>query len=284
MHIILNQVSYTYQSPFADPHRALTDISLDIRPGELIGMVGESGSGKTTLIQHLNGLLLPSQGQVVVDSCDIADPDFDLTGLRRCVGLVFQFPENQIFEETVLSDVAFGPRNLGLTDHDVMGRVRRSLKLMGFSPDTIDSRSPFTLSGGEKRRVAIAGVLAMEPDMLVMDEPTVGLDTRSGDLVEDMIIQSHRRGATVLFISHDMDLVARLARRVIVLHNGCVIFDGPKSNLFSDQELLNTAGLHLPAVCDFMQELKKEGVDVRSEVYTVKAAKTELDRVMRCKS
>jgi energy-coupling factor transport system ATP-binding protein len=284
MHIELKHLSYTYRSPFADPLRALEDISLVIESGECIGIVGESGSGKTTLIQHFNGLLLPDEGRLLIDSEDLTDPDFDMTALRRRVGLVFQFPENQIFEETVNADVAFGPKNLGLNREAVLNRVRDSLLLMELDAKSFGERSPFTLSGGEKRRVALAGVLAMEPELLVMDEPTVGLDLRSCKLVENMVSKQKSRGTTVLFISHDMDLVARLAERIIVLHEGCVLFDGTRSALFNDHALLKKAGLVLPSVCDFMMQRKQEGLDVRTDLYSVEAAKTELDRAIRGRS
>lgn len=278
MIVEFEHLSFVYRSPFAEDHTALSDISLVIGENELVALVGESGSGKTTLIQHLNGLLLPDNGRMLVDSKDISDPAFDMADLRKRIGIVFQFPENQIFEERVFSDVAFGPKNLGFDAETVSQSVRDALELMDLSFEAYSDRSPFTLSGGEKRRVAIAGVLAMSPEFLVMDEPTVGLDSRSSNLVENMMLERHRSGATVVFISHDIDMVARLAERVIVMHHGRIGFDGRKTELFSNRHILEKTGLESPSVPRFLERLKREGWDVRTDIYTVEEAKREMDR------
>lgn len=245
-----------------------------------MAIVGAAGSGKTTLIQHFNGLHQPTQGRVLVDSKDLSVSKSHLAWARRMVGLVFQFPEIQLFEETVYDDIAFGPRNLSLSEKDVDESVRSSLQLVGLDFERFHKHSPFHLSGGEKRRVAIAGVLAMNPQVLVLDEPTVGLDHRSASLVEDVIASYHRQGKTVVFVSHDMNLVARLAERIVVLNRGRVWFDGPKERLFRDSEILKNTGLVLPEVCRFMLKVRERGFPVRTDVFTVEDARRELERVM----
>ena len=192
---------------------------------------------------------------------------------------MFQFPEIQLFEETVFDDVAFGPRNLGVSKDEIENRVRHSLSLVGLDFERFRNLSPFQLSGGEKRRVAIAGILAMEPQVLVLDEPTVGLDTRSASMVEDVIRSYHRIGKTIVFISHDMDFVARLAERIIVLKNGLVHFEGSKRDLFQDETVLKQADLGLPHICQFMHQVKSKGYPVRTDVFTIDDAKSELMRL-----
>jgi energy-coupling factor transport system ATP-binding protein len=280
LYIEIENVYFQYSSSLYPSHTALRDISLSINAGESLAIVGASGSGKTTLIQHFNGLLQPSQGRVLIDCRNLADPYINLHKIRSRLGLVFQFPEYQLFEETVYNDVAFGPKNSGINDDEVDLCVRKSLKCVGLDYEKFYNRSPFNLSGGEKRRVAIAGVLSMEPEVLVLDEPTVGLDWKSARLVEDIILNYQKLNKTVIFVSHDMDLVARLARKIVVMKQGRIIFNGLKESLFENEALLKDAGLVLPRVCRFMKNLRKKRIDVRMNVFSVEEAKEEIRRVI----
>ncbi|MBN2028876.1 energy-coupling factor transporter ATPase [bacterium] len=281
MVIQIENLFFTYQSPFFQSHQALSDISLTIQPEEVVAIVGATGSGKTTLIQHLNGLLQPTKGKIWINSVELAGSKINLGELRRKVGLVFQFPEIQLFEETVFDDVAFGPRNLKLPENQIEERVRNSLQLVGLDYDAFCRCSPFHLSGGERRRVAIAGILAMDPEILIMDEPTVSLDLCAAGKVKEIIMQYHRLGKTVIFVSHDMDLVAGLARRIVVLDNGRIIFDGPKEDLFQKRSLLERANLALPQVYQFMLKMRANGHPVRTDIFTLEEAKKELRNVLK---
>jgi len=279
MKICFQHMTYIYQSPFFTPHEALTDISIHIDFPELIAVTGASGSGKTTLIQHFNGLLVPASGQVTINGMDINARETDINKIRQDIGLVYQFPENQFFEETVYKEVAFGPRNQALSDREVDTRVRDSLKQVNLDFERFSKKSPFLLSGGEKRKVAIASILAMEPRVLILDEPTVGLDKRNADQIERIMSNYYNHGRTVIFISHDMDLVARLAKRILLLKSGRLLFDGSPDALFGNHEILEDAGLRLPRVTQVMLNLKKTGYPVRTDVYTLEAAETEVKRV-----
>ncbi|MFH1943364.1 MAG: energy-coupling factor transporter ATPase [bacterium] len=283
MQIKIENLSYSYYSPFSPPRVALRDVSITIPPREIVAIVGATGSGKTTLIQHINGLLQPTEGRIWIGSKDITRSKLDLAWVRQIIGLVFQFPEDQLFEETVFDDVAFGPRHFGLRADEVEKRVCGSLAMVGLDAESFRKRSPFHLSGGEKRRVAIAGVLAMDPRVLVMDEPTVALDGRSASMVEEMILRYHDQGKTAIFVSHDMDLVSRLARRVVVLKEGRVLFEGPKAELFQDTSILNHAELMAPQVYRFMLKMRSMGYSVRTDVFTVKEAEQEIKRALRKK-
>lgn len=247
-------------------------------------MVGASGSGKTTLLQLFNGILAPTSGRVVVDGAELSDRrrtgPAGLDSLRRRVGLVFQFPEAQLFEETVFRDVAFGPRLAGFRDAALEARVRTALERVGLDFEAFRNRSPFRLSGGEKRRAAIAGVLANDPELLALDEPLSGLDHPSAERVERILAEYHSLGRTVLFVSHDMDLVGRLADRVVVLFEGRVLFDGPKPELFGSAELLERAGLESPHVPRTLQALRERGLDVRTDLFTLEEAEREIRRAM----
>ena len=282
MEIRIENLTYSYCSPFSPVQRALSNIHLKIGVGEIVAIVGATGSGKTTLVQHLNGLLHPEEGRVFIDQEDLANKRTDLSEIRKKIGLVFQFPEIQLFEESVYADVAFGPRNMGMEEGEVEKRVCDSLNLVGLDFEKFRNVSPFCLSGGEKRRVAIAGILAMEPEILVLDEPTVGLDVQGAGMVEEILEVFHRHSRTVVFISHDMDLVARLAQRVVVLDRGRIAFDGGKTELFQNDELLRRTGLGLPHVCWFMKGLKDQGYPVSLNIFNVEEAKQELKKVF-CK-
>jgi energy-coupling factor transport system ATP-binding protein len=277
LRVRLENVTYWYRSPFFTEHRALDDVSMDIRPGVCLALVGASGSGKTTLIQLLNGLLRPTTGSVLVDETDLSNRKADLYAIRRRIGLVFQFPEAQLFEETVFEDVAFGPKNLGHSRAEVEANVRSAMERVGLDPERYRNQSPFHLSGGEKRRAAIAGVLAMDPEMLVLDEPTAGLDWEGSRRIETILSDYHRLGRTVLFVTHDMDLVGRLADRIVVLEKGRIGFEGGKSELFqAEGGILARAGLTTPSVSDAMRYYREKGLPVRTDVFTVEEAKEEL--------
>lgn len=269
-------VSYTYQpgTPFAAT--ALSHIDLTINEGEFLGLIGHTGSGKSTLIQHLNGLLIPTEGQVLVDGVDTR-VRATRRAVRQKVGLVFQYPEHQLFEETVAKDVGFGPRNLGLSEDEVEERVRAALEMVGLDPAAYGGRSPFDLSGGEMRRVAVAGVLAMQPHYLVLDEPTAGLDPRGRDEILGQVARLHRElGLTVILVTHSMEDVARLVDRLVVLHRGRVAAEGRPQELFQHAEELKKLGLGVPQITEFMQRWAARHPGVRTNVLTVEEATEEI--------
>ena len=269
MPIQVEHLTHTYMtdSPFAAT--ALEDVSLTIEDGELIGLLGHTGSGKTTLVQHLNGLLKPTSGKVVVDGLDITEKDVSLLEVRRRVGLVFQYPEYQLFEETVARDVAFGPRNLGLSEQEVDERVRYALQEVGLVYEEIAERSPFELSGGQMRRVAIAGVLAMRPKTLILDEPTAGLDPAGRRSILGMIRELHAAGGlTVVMVSHNMDDISSLATRLVVMSRGKMVLTGTPREVFQHRELLSSIGLGIPQAAELTQQLIAEGYPLPADLYT----------------
>lgn len=259
--------------------QALSDVSLSIEDGEFVALIGPTGSGKSTLVQHFNGLLRPPKGVVVVDGIDVGDRRADLRALRRRVGMVFQYPEHQLFEETVFDDVAFGPRCLGFSPDETRERVRRALSLVGLDPDEVGHRSPFTLSGGQKRRVALAGVLALECPILVLDEPTAGLDPRGRRELMQLLARLNRSGTTVVLVTHDMEEVAAWARRALLLSAGRLVADEPVRELFCRHgELLEAHGLGVPAVVQVLRRLKALGAPVAGDGLTVEEAAREILR------
>ena len=269
MPIQVEHLTHTYMtdSPFAAT--ALEDVSLTIEDGELIGLLGHTGSGKTTLVQHLNGLLKPTSGRVVVDGLDITEKGVSLLEVRRRVGLVFQYPEYQLFEETVAKDVAFGPKNLGLSEQEVDQRVRYALQEVGLAYDEIAQRSPFELSGGQMRRVAIAGVLAMRPGTLILDEPTAGLDPAGRRSILGMIRELHAAGGlTVVMVSHNMDDISSLATRLVVMSRGRMVLTGTPREVFQHRELLSSIGLDIPQAAELTQRLIAEGYPLPADLYT----------------
>ena len=269
MPIQVEHLTHTYMtdSPFAAT--ALEDVSLTIEDGELIGLLGHTGSGKTTLVQHLNGLLKPTSGRVVVDGLDITEKGVSLLEVRRRVGLVFQYPEYQLFEETVARDVAFGPKNLGLSEQEVDERVRYALQEVGLAYDEIAQRSPFELSGGQMRRVAIAGVLAMRPGTLILDEPTAGLDPAGRRSILGMIRELHAAGGlTVVMVSHNMDDISSLATRLVVMSRGRMVLTGTPREVFQHRELLESIGLGIPQAAELTQRLIAEGYPLPADLYT----------------
>ncbi|MDZ7338001.1 MAG: ATP-binding cassette domain-containing protein [candidate division KSB1 bacterium] len=260
MRVTFEQVCYRYRQTVPEGRLALDHVSLEIGDQEFVALVGPSGSGKTTLIQHFTGLLRPTSGRVLVDGRPFPARGPELTALRRRIGLVFQFPEFQLFEETVEADVAFGPRNLGLAEQEVRARVERALRTVGLDPASVALRSPHRLSEGEKRRVALAGVLAMDPEMLVLDEPTAGLDPAGVRRIAQILADFHQAGKTIVLVSHNIDLVYTLARRVIVLAEGRIRFDGSREELLHHEELLLRHGLMLPRL---VRVLRKSPPPVR---------------------
>ncbi|HLJ58907.1 MAG TPA: energy-coupling factor transporter ATPase [bacterium] len=271
------RLTHVYQrgSPFAAT--ALDDVSLEIRAGEIVGIIGATGSGKSTLVQHFNGLLRPTTGRVYLDDVDIHAREVDRRRVRQQIGLLFQYPEYQLFEETVTADVGFAPRNLGLGPDDVHERTRRALEHVGLDPDVFGPRSPFALSNGEMRRVAIAGLLAMEPRMLILDEPTAGLDPRGRQEILDHIVRLRdARGLTIVLITHSMDAVARLCARLVVMDRGRLVADGPVREVFADPARLAALGLGLPQVAVCARLLRERGLPVRPDVLTVDEARAAI--------
>jgi energy-coupling factor transport system ATP-binding protein len=252
---------------------------LEIQEGEFFGLIGQTGSGKSTLIQHLNGLIKPTQGSVEVDGQNLWERGTNLKEIRQKVGLVFQYPEHQLFEETVFADVAFGPRNMGLPEGEVKERVEEALAMVGLAWEIAD-RSPFELSGGQKRRVAIAGVLAMRPKYLILDEPTAGLDPMGREEILEEIRALQRQGVTVVLVSHNMEEVARLVTRLAVMHDGRIIAHGTPEEVFSKGEVLEEVGLALPQIAQLMHRLRERGLDIPVNIYTVEEAREAILRVL----
>lgn len=276
MPIILDKVSHVYGADTAMAVRALDNISLVIPDGQFIGLIGHTGSGKSTLVQHLNGLMKATSGNIYFNGEDIDAQDFDKKMLRSKVGLVFQYPEHQLFETDVFADVCFGPKNLGLTKKEIELRAYEALKLVGLEDDYF-YQSPFDLSGGQKRRVAIAGVLAMKPQVLILDEPTAGLDPKGRDEILDQISKLKREtGITVLLVSHSMDDVAKYVDRIIVMNKGRVMYDDAPREVFRYYQELEAIGLAAPQVTYIMKELRDHGYDVSDEVTTIEEAKEEI--------
>lgn len=262
MPITLEHLSHTYQAGSPFQATAIKDISLEILDGELLALIGHTGSGKSTLAQHLNGLLQPTQGRVLLDGRDINAKETDKRAVRFQVGLVFQYPEQQLFEESVKKDIAFGPRNMGLSEQEIDSRVREAMDRIGLPYDEIAEKSPFELSGGQMRRVALAGVLAMKPRILVLDEPTAGLDPRARDFLLKDVEALHRVGTTVVMISHSMDDVARLATRIAVLEKGGLDMVGSPQEVFSQVERLTRMGLDVPQASKLRYMLLQDGLEL----------------------
>ena len=272
MAIIIHELEHRYEDGSAGEKVALHDVNIKIEQGEMIGLIGHTGSGKSTLIQHLNGLLKPSSGAVFYDGKDINDSDFSKKKLRSKVGLVFQYPEYQLFESTVIDDVKFGPKNIGMDSLKIDMNSFQALKQVGIGEDLLDV-SPLELSGGQKRRVAIAGVLAMEPEVLILDEPTAGLDPSGIDEFLDLVAKLHKeRNLTVILVSHSMEDVARYVERLIVMNHGTVAFDATPGEVFSHYKELEKIGLMAPQVTYVMEGLARRGVTLPHNAITVQEA------------
>ena len=271
---------YMPKSPFEKV--ALNNVNIEISKGEFIALIGHTGSGKSTLIQHMNGLLKPTSGKIIVDGQDITKEGVKLTDIRKKVGLVFQYPEYQLFEETIEKDIEYGPRNLGLEQEEITRRVKKAMNMVGLDYETYRNKSPFDLSGGQKRRVAIAGVIAMEPQILILDEPTAGLDPKGrDDILEQIKILHDEYKMTIILVSHSMEDVGKLAERIIVMNNGEVALEGTPSKVFKEVETLERIGLAVPQVTYLMRALREKGFDVSDEIYTISQGKEELLRLLK---
>ena len=271
---------YMKGTPFAK--KALDDIDLEIADGELTAIIGHTGSGKSTLIQHLNGLIRPKQGRIIIDGVPLGSRHEDLVRARRSVGVVFQYPEYQLFESTVEKDIAFGPINMGLSEEEVMERVRTSMEMVGLNYEAYRNDSPFSLSGGYKKRVTIAGVLAMKPHTLVLDEPTAGLDPIGRKTIYDLIRDLHEKsGLTVVIVSHSMEDMADLAKRIVVLNQGRIAFDGTPNEVFAHCRELEEMSLAVPQVTYLAMKLREKGFDLPDEIYTVDDARKAIMSCLR---
>ena len=275
MSIEVRNLSHIYTQGALTEAFALSDVSFAVEDGEFIGLIGPTGSGKSTLIQHLNGLLKPTSGTVLVDGVDIWSKDVSLKKIRQKIGLVFQYPEQQVFEETVFDDIAFGPRNLGYSADEVKSSVETAREMVGLDHELL-SRSPFELSGGQLRRVAVAGILAMNPQVLVLDEPAAGLDPRGRRDILDNIERLHETGITVILVSHNMEDVAYFCDRILVLNEGKLVGDGSPKEVFTQGAFLESIGLKPPEVTLLMQKLRQKGWGVREDVLTVEEAYKEI--------
>ena len=281
MAIIIHELEHRYEDGSAGEKVALHDVNIKIEQGEMIGLIGHTGSGKSTLIQHLNGLLKPTSGAVFYDGKDINDSDFSKKKLRSKVGLVFQYPEYQLFESTVIDDVKFGPKNIGMDSLKIDMNSFQALKQVGIGEDLLDV-SPLELSGGQKRRVAIAGVLAMEPEVLILDEPTAGLDPSGRDEILDLVAKLHKeRNLTVILVSHSMEDVANYVERIIVMNKGKVMFDDIPHRVFSHVKELEAVGLAAPQVTYILHQLKDNGFDVDPSATTIEEAKETILQAVR---
>ena len=271
--IKIEGLNFVYQKGMPDERQVLYDINLEIADGDIVAVIGHTGSGKSSLIQHLNALLKPTSGKITINGVDISDKKANLKEIRKKVGMVFQYPEYQLFEETVFKDIAFGPKNMGLSKEEIERNVYEAMEMVGLSEDLKD-RSPFELSGGQKRRVAIAGVLSMKPEILVLDEPTAGLDPKGRDSLLDRIEKLHKNsGMTVIFVSHSMEEVARLAKNVVVMNDGRVYAKGSVAEIFERGYELQKIGLNIPQITQLTLKLREKGVDIRPDIYTVNFAK-----------
>ena len=276
MSIKLEHINYVYGEGTAYEKHALKDINLEIPDGQFVGIIGHTGSGKSTLIQHLNGLIKATSGVIYYNGENIYADGYSMKELRSHVGLVFQYPEYQLFEADVLSDVCFGPKNLGLPEEEVKARSLEALHQVGLKEKHYN-KSPFDLSGGQKRRVAIAGILAMHPEVLILDEPTAGLDPKGRDDILDQIAKLHKeRGITVILVSHSMEDVAKYVDRIIVMDHGCMKFDGEPKKVFEHYKELESIGLSAPQVTYVMQTLKEKGFDVDVHAITIEEAKQSI--------
>lgn len=281
MSIKIENLTHVYMQDTPFEKKAIDDVNLEIQNGEFIALIGHTGSGKSTLIQHINGLLKPHSGKIIIDGIDITQKEVKMTEIRKKVGLVFQYPEYQLFEETIEKDIAFGPKNLNLNEEEINKRIKRAMNIVGLDYEKYKDKSPFELSGGQKRRVAIAGVVAMEPEVLILDEPTAGLDPKGRDEILGKIKDLHKEyNMTIILVSHSMEDVAKLATRVLVMHKGKCILDGEPSKVFNEVDTLESVGLAAPQVTYLMKKLKEKGFNISENIFTIDQAKKELLKIL----
>ena len=277
MSIKVENLKYVYSPGMPGETTALNDVSFDVDSGEIVGIIGHTGSGKSTLLQHLNGLLKPTSGSVYIDYVCITSSDIKMSDIRKKVGLVFQYPEYQLFEETVAKDVAFGPKNIGITGEELDKRVKEAIKLVGLDYDKIAKASPFELSGGMKRRVAIAGVIAMNPNIIILDEPTAGLDPKAHKEILALIKAIHTKtGKTIIFVSHNMSDIAEMSDKVLVIDKGEIALQGTPMEVFSHHEELEEMGLGVPPVMEIMKEISEEVPNLDVNILTIEEAASEI--------
>jgi len=277
MSIQIKELTHIYSENLPYHQVALDSVSFEVADGEFFGIIGHTGSGKSTLVQHLNGLLKPKSGHILINGADITRGDIPMRQIRQKVGLVFQYPEYQLFEESVYKDVAFGPANLGLSAEDVENNVREAIELVGLDFDEIKERSPFELSGGQKRRAAIAGVLAMKPEILILDEPTAGLDPKTHNDMLNMLKDIHRKtGKITVLVSHNMSDIANYCDRIAVLEKGKLLMEGSAAEVFKNRERLSASGLDVPPVMELLSRLSAGGLDVRTELFSIAEGADEI--------
>ncbi|GAA3657080.1 energy-coupling factor transporter ATPase [Asaccharospora irregularis] len=283
MSIVVKNLTHIYNEGMPFASKALDDVSLEIKDNDFVGLIGHTGSGKSTLIQHLNGILKPSSGDIFINEFKITEPGLNLTDIRKRVGVVFQYPEYQLFEETIEKDIAFGPSNLGLEHDEIDQRVKLSMEAVGLDYEEFKDKSPFELSGGQKRRVAIAGVIAMKPEVLILDEPTAGLDPGGRDEIFELIKTLHKKNEmTIILSSHSMDDMAKLAKTIIVMNKGKIEFMGSPREVFkSNSSRLKQIGLDIPQVLELAIKLREKGFDIREDILTIQEAEEEILRVMK---
>ena len=282
MDINFKNVSFVYGEKTPFEKLALDNIDLTIKKGEFVGIIGHTGSGKSTLIQHFNGILKPTSGDVFIGDMNTKDKELAKSGLRYRIGLVFQYPEYQLFEETIEKDIAFGPKNMGLSEEEVTERVKEAMEIVGLDYEAKKDKSPFEISGGQKRRVAIAGILAMKPDILILDEPTAGLDPKGRDELFFQIKRLYEKNnITIVLISHSMEDVAKLVNRIIIMKNGHIHLDKSTKEAFSDVDDLKRVGLNVPQITELMDILRKKGHHFSKNILTVDEAFNEIKRELR---
>lgn len=282
MSIKIENLTYIYMPGTPFEKKALDNVNITIDDGQFAAIIGHTGSGKSTLIQQINGILKPTSGKVIVDDCDITQKNIKLTDIRKKVGLVFQYPEYQLFEETVEKDIAYGPTNLKLDKNEIALRVKRAMKMVDLDYEKYRHKSPFELSGGQKRRVAIAGVIAMEPKILILDEPTAGLDPKGrDDILRQIKNLQHEYKMTILLVSHSMEDVAKVADKILVMNDGKCILDGKPSEVFKHVKTLEKVGLAVPAVTYLVLKLREKGFNISEDVFTVEQAKKEILKALR---
>ena len=285
MSIRVENLIHIYDKGMPTEQLALDNISFTAEDGQMVGIIGHTGSGKSTLLQHLNGLLKPESGRIIIGDTDITQPGISMVQIRKKIGLVFQYPEYQLFEETVAKDVAFGPINLGLSEAEAEERVREAIELVGLDYEGIKDRSPFELSGGQKRRVAIAGVVAMRPEVLILDEPTAGLDPKAHKDVLTMVEEVHSRtGNITILVSHNMADIARLCDKVVVIDSGKLVAAGTPYEVFSKKEELRAVGLELPPVTRFTETLREKGIHIEDTILDVDKAAEQISAYLKRKA